>query len=188
LSYSRPPHQNPRYVTETSKLITQHLNICLNEATASEFCVVIARSEKRFPVSDFPRRQLRLPRHTAWFARSSGLPLPKGPNLGPLIAYTVAKGPIVGDHHPLGSSAGPRKEAKDEIVGTRASRVPNCEPSEVFGVGRSNGRWSIKDQCQTHSPVANRIERSAPHTVPILLLTRQTVEEIIAVNDDRHSG
>jgi len=108
--------------------------------------------------------------------------------LGPLIANTIAEGPIVCDHHPSRSSAGLRKEAKDEIIGARRSRVPNGEPSEVFRIGGSNGRWSIENHCQTHSPLANGIERSAPNTFAILFLARQTVEEIVAVDDDRHSS
>jgi len=63
--------------------------------------VVFPRGKECFPVCDFPRRQLRLPRHTGWPARSSGPPLAKGPNLGPLFTDTVAEGAIVGDDHPF---------------------------------------------------------------------------------------
>ena len=58
----------------------------------------------------------------------------------------------------------------------------------MLGIWRSNRRWSVEDHCQTHSPVANNIKRSSPHAVTILLLARQTVEEIVAVDDDRHSN
>lgn len=75
--------------------------------------VVFPRGKECFPVCDFPRRQLRLPRLAARLAWSSGLPLLKGPNLGPLFADTAAEGPIIGDHYPFRSSSGLWKEAKN---------------------------------------------------------------------------
>jgi len=173
---------------ENEKLIAQNSEKGFTEVQALAFLVVSLRGKKGFPIGDFPRRQLWFPRHTALLARFSGPPLAKRPNLGPRLTNTIAKGTIIGDHNPFRCSAGPWQEAKDEIVGAGGSGVSNGEASEVFGVGRSNGWWSVEDQCQAHSPVANSIERPAPHAVPILLRTRQTVEEIIAVDDDRHSG
>jgi hypothetical protein len=95
---------------------------------------------------------------------------------------------IIGDHYPLRRSAGPRNEAKDEIVGAGGSRVPNRKSTQMFEIGRSDGRWSIEDEYQIHPPLANRIEGPTPHASPILLELRQTVKEVIAVDDDRHSG
>jgi len=104
-----------------------------------------------------------------------------------LLTNTVAEGTVIGHHHPFRSSARGWKEAENEIVGAGGSRVANGELSEMFGIGRSDGCRPIKDHNQTYSSVAYSIESPAPHTVPVLLVTRQTVEEIIAVDDDRHS-
>ena len=150
--------------------------------------VVFPRGKECFPVCDLPRRQLRLPRCAARHARFPGPPLAERPHLGPSFANAVAEGTIIGYHNPIRSPGGQRKEAKDEIVGAGGSRVSNGEPSEIFRIGRAFGRWPVEDHYQTHPPLANSIERPAPHTVPILLVRRQTVEEIIAVDDDRHSG
>ena len=58
----------------------------------------------------------------------------------------------------------------------------------MLGIGRSLGRRPIKHNYEGHAPVADDTERPAPHTFPILLATRQAVEEVIAVNNDRHTG
>ena len=150
--------------------------------------VVFPRGKECFPVCDLPRRQLWFPRNTTRLARSPGPPLAERPHLGPSFANAVAEGTILGHHNPIRSPGGQRKEAKDEIVGAGGSRVSNGEPSEMFRIGRAFGRWPVEDYCQTHPPLANRIERPAPHAAPALLVTRQAVEEIIAVDDDRHFG
>jgi hypothetical protein len=120
--------------------------------------------------------------------RSSRAPFAESSHFAAQFTDTITEGSIIGDHHPFRSSAGPRNEAKDEIVGAGGPGVPNGEPPEVFRIGRSDGRWAIKDYCQMHPALAYRVECTPPHAVPIPLVPGQTVEKVIAVDDDRHEG
>jgi hypothetical protein len=105
-----------------------------------------------------------------------------------VVANTVAQSSIIGHHRPFRCPAGFREEAENEIVSAGGSRVQNSESAEVFGIGRSLGRRPIKHNYEGHTPVADDAERPAPYTFTILLATRQAVEEVVAVNNDRHTG